>query len=218
MPMPLIEQAAEPTRAAQARKPARLIRAFAFLWMACSILFGSLLMSYHQPFRAPLGSGILALAPLSPTADPHNPQWRAIHILSGSCACSQRVMAHLAERGPVPGITEQILLIDITDGPDLYLPGSRSLLARLQRSGFTVHHLRSSDIPPTTGLRGVPLLLFANPEGHVAYLGGYGPRGDQDTILLADLRSGSSAAPLPVLGCAIGAHLRRTLDPLHLKY
>lgn len=209
MPIPSIEKVAD------AAKPAKLIRAFAFFWMACSIAFGSLLMSYHQPFRAPEGTGILALAP---PPDPYNPQWRAIHILSGSCACSQRVMAHLAERGALPGISEQILLIDITDGPDLYLPGSRALIARLQRSGFPVHHLRSSDIPPTSGLRGVPLLLLANLEGRVAYLGGYGPQGDQDTHLLADLRSGTSATPLPVLGCAIGAHLRRTLDPLHLKY
>lgn len=206
-----------------------ILRWLLVVWMLGAILIGALLVSYHQPFQAPDegDASLLALAPpLAP--DPTRP-WRAVHFLSGSCGCSQRVMAHLLARHPLPGVQEQILLIDNSDNPDNpdnsdanpepYLPGTANLLTRLKDDGFQVTHLPPARIPANSGLHGVPLLLLASSGNtHKIYLGGYGRLNDQDTVLLAALRQGRPTTPLPILGCAVGAHLRRTLDPLHLKY
>jgi hypothetical protein len=194
----------------------KAIRVLALAWTAAAIILGAALTSYHQPFQSPAigDSKILALA-----SPPTKHQWRAIHILSGGCACSQRVMSHLLARRPIPNIDEQILLIDLENtGPETYLPGSSNLIAQLKQSGFSISHLSAASIPQDANLHGVPLLVLISPANKIAYQGGYGPNSDQDTYLLTAVTQNTPTKPLPILGCAIGARLRRTLDPLHLKY
>jgi len=172
-------------------------------------MIGGVLTSYHQPFQTP-DNRILALAP-----DTGSAGWRAVHLLSGGCSCSQKVMRHLLARDAFDGMQEQILVID---GEENYLPGSGDLLARLDQKGFPIMHIAAKDIPRNAGLRGIPLLIFASPGGKVAYIGGYGSNGDQDGEILRRIRSGQAPKPLAVLGCAIGGRLRRDADPFHLKY
>jgi len=179
------------------------------IWALTVILIGSVLTSYHQPFQTPDDS-ILALV-----AKPLHPQWRALHVLSASCGCSQRVMQHLLQRRLFDGVAEEILIVD-GDAPDL--PGSSTLLASLERAGFSITHIAAKDLPQNTGLHGVPLLVFASPTNHIAYIGGYGSTQDRDAAILEQIRSGQTAKPLAVLGCAIGKGIRRQADPLHLKY
>lgn len=178
-------------------------------WAAVVILIGSALISFHQPFQAPSGS-ILTLA-----KQPVGGQWQVLHVLSGSCGCSQKVMQHLLKRHPFYGMAEQVLIID---GDEPYLPESNALLAQLRQKGFPVTHIAAKNIPQSTGLYGVPLLVVALPDSKIAYMGGYGNRGDQDGEILQQIRSGQAPRPLAVRGCAIGARLRRTADPFHLKY
>jgi hypothetical protein len=186
--------------------------AFLLLWAGAVILVGGALTSFHQPFQAPAES-ILALSrPAAPNT------WQTVHILSGSCGCSQRVLRHLLERRPLNGVAEQILLVDGLAGSEQDLPGTSTLLDQLQHIGFAVRHIAAQDIPREYGLRGVPLLLVVSPRHQIAYLGGYGTHGDQDLRILSDLRSGHAAKVLPVLGCAVGSHLRQQADPFHLKY
>ncbi len=173
------------------------------------MLLGAILTSYHQPMRSP-GQKVLQLAGLS-----SQKRWRAIHLLSGSCGCSQRVMLHLLERPLFNDVEEHLLVID-DDTP--YLPESNSLLQRLQQYGFTVRHIAANEIPDDVELRGVPLLLFVSPEGNIRYSGGYGSHYDQDVSLFEQVRSGQSPRPLSLLGCAVGNRLKRKADPFHLKY
>ena len=70
----------------------RLARCLLAVWAGSVVLVGGALTSFHQPFRTP-GAGVLALA-----GDARGHDWRAIHFLSGSCQCSQRVMQHLLAR------------------------------------------------------------------------------------------------------------------------
>ena len=184
---------------------------FLGLWAVLAVLAGSVLMSYHAPFREP-SAKILALAGGTPAG---KPQWRAIHILSGSCGCSQRVMRHLLERRPFPAIHEEVLLVD---GPESYLPGSKTLAAKLGDDGFKVRRIPLANIPEESGLRGVPLLVFASPQDEVVYLGGYGSAGDKDGAILDQIRLHRVPKSLPILGCAIGSRLRRRADPFHWKY
>jgi hypothetical protein len=179
------------------------------VWAAAVILIGAALMSYHQPFRTP-SNAVLALV-----KQPDGQRWRALHVLSGSCGCSQKVMLHLLQRGPIAGISEQILVVD---GEEDYLPGSHMLLARLDHEGFAVTHVAAKDIPQTAGLYGVPLLVLASPGNKIAYMGGYGARGDQDGNILQQIRFGKTPEVLAVRGCAVGERLRRKADPFHLKY
>ena len=199
------------------------LRWLAGIWIAASLLTGSILLSFHVPFRAP-ASGILRLVPQM-----HPGQPRLLHILSGGCGCSQKIMQHLAARDPQPGVEEQVLILDPAriDGEQGrrqigslagYLPGSLALLHLLESRGFAVIHLSADQLPADAGLRGVPLLVAASARGEVTYLGGYGPAGDEDARLL---RTGFSTANLKaeaIFGCAVGARLQEKTDPFRLKY
>ncbi len=178
------------------------------LWTTAVVFLGAGLMSLHQPFRSP-GSGVLRLA-----GDRGNGQWRTLHVLSGSCGCSQRVLRHLLSQARIAGVEEEILMIDDRAA---YLPGSAELLERLQRSGLPVLHIPVEQVPGEIGLQGVPLLVVASPDGRVVYTGGYGPGGDQAPALLRQARSGEAPSPLPLVGCAVGFRLKRQTDPFHLK-
>jgi hypothetical protein len=186
-----------------------MARCLLAVWAGSVVLVGGALTSFHQPFAAP-GAGVLALA-----GDPRGHDWRAIHFLSGSCQCSQRVMQHLLARRRWDDVTEEIVMID---GSLPYLADSPALLARLAAAHFLIRHIVEQDVPLDSGLHGVPLLVFVSPQHQIAYLGGYGAAGDQDETLYHQLRAGLKPAPLPMIGCAVGSRLQRRLDPLHLKY
>lgn len=190
-------------------------KVFLAVWAALTILLGSILMSYHQPFRLP-GQSILSFANrLDSPEHPVGERWTMIHFLSGGCGCSQRVMRHLLLRRMFSGIDEQIILID---EPEADLPESPALVGALKQQGFRIHRVAGRDIPPSIGLRGVPLLVIASPDSDIAYIGGYGVSGDQDGTLLEQARSKHRPDPLPLLGCAVGARLGRRADPFHLKF
>jgi len=196
--------------ASRQKKPRALFVTLVFgTWTVAVIVLGGILTSYHQALRTP-GEGILALA-----STPSTPGWRAIHVLSGSCGCSQRVMRHLVSRPKFDGVTEQVVLVD---DQEPLLPGSSELISQLKVRGFLPKRVAVRDIPPSVGLRGVPLLVIASPEDRIAYIGGYGDHSDQDVSIMQKVRSGASASPLPIVGCAVGRSLRRSVDPFHLKY
>jgi hypothetical protein len=55
----------------------------------------------------------------------------------------------------------------------------------------------------------------------VRYVGGYTPRKQaadiRDVQILAAVRAGERVVPLPTFGCAVGARLSQTVDPLGLR-
>ncbi len=178
-------------------------------WACAAVLAGSVLMSFHQPFRTP-GEGIMSLGHA-----PDGGSWRMLHVVSGSCGCSQKVMDHLLQRGPVAGVQEEVLVVD---GGEPYLTGSAARLEKLAKAGFVVSHVKASAIPADAGLKGVPLLAVASPGRGAVYVGGYGSGGDQDGTILRELMAGRKASPLAAIGCAVGLRIRRAADPLRLKY
>lgn len=179
------------------------------LWGGAALLAGGVVTSLHQPFQAPDAS-VAALAPEGMGA-----QWAVVHVLSGSCACSQRVMRHLIERRRLDGVVEQVVLVD--DAAP-YLPESAALVAGLERADFPVRHLAAKALPKEYGIRGVPLLLVVSPAKQVAYAGGYGADYNQDSAVLRQLRSGHAPPAIPILGCAVGRRVRQQADPLGWKY
>ncbi len=222
-PSSLVPQRAAGMRQGPGHLPCAWLMTGLGIWVAAVLLIGAVLTSYHQPIRPPQDS-ILSLVStprepaLRPAADSVSPAgggFRMLHVLSGSCGCSQRVMAHLLRRGAGKGVLEQILVVDDA-GP--YLPESAGMLDQLAAAGFQVTHLRASAVPAAVGLHGVPLLVLATADGVVRYKGGYGMNGDQDTAVLSRVSAGGVPRVLAVLGCAVGAELRRKADPFGLKY
>jgi hypothetical protein len=179
------------------------------VWAAAALVIGTVLTSYHQPMLAP-GEAVLNLAEASTPS-----QWQAIHVLSGACGCSQRVMRNLLARGPMAGSIEQII---IADGDESDLPGTDLLLTQLKEAKFQVTHRKTEDLVRDTGMRGVPLLVIVSPNHTVAYLGGYGMNGDQANSILARSIAGKAGSPFPIFGCAVGQRVRREVDPFGLKY
>lgn len=173
-----------------------------------SLVIGSVMLASHTPFRAnPDG-----LAFLAHEVGTKPGSWQAIHLLSVSCSCSRGVAEHLIARGPMAHVKEQIVLA----GNDA------TLTQRLAAAGFPVRTMDPEVIANRYHVAGAPWLVFVSPAGDVRYQGGYTPahaRNDyRDEQVWASLSSGGSVAPLPVLGCALGKRLQRTLDPLGLKY
>jgi hypothetical protein len=184
------------------------VLAFA-VWAITVVLLGGVLTSYHQPFQTPDANVLTLVGSVRPG------RWRTVHILSGSCGCSQTVMQHLLKRHLFAGLDERILVVD---SGEAYLPGSDALLAKLSQQGFPITHIAAKDIPDQVGLRGVPILVIASSENKISYMGGYGSHGDQDAEILQQVQSGQKPKVLPVLGCAVGERARREADPLQLKY
>lgn len=124
-------------------------------------------------------------------------------------------MTNLLTRGTFPDAAEEVILID---GPEPYLPGSGDLIRQIRHKGFAVRHVQAAEISAESGLRGVPLLIVTRPGNDVAYIGGHGASKDADGRVYTNLRQGHQQPPLPLLGCAVGAALRRAVDPFRLKY
>lgn len=173
-----------------------------------SLVVGSIMMASHTPFQANQ-DGLTYLAHEMGTA---KGSWQAIHLLSTTCSCSRGVAEHLIARGPMPNLKEQIVLA-----------GNDDVLARrLRLAGFPVRSMNPEIIADRYHVAGAPWLMFVSPQGDLRYQGGYTPahaRNDyHDQQVWADLSSGRAVEPLPVLGCALGKRLQRTLDPLRIKY
>lgn len=102
-----------------------------------------------------------------------------------------------------------------------------SLEARLHALGFSAGDFQTTDgetLLKSTGLQATPVLVLIDPQGRVAYSGGYANGRPGSGVAIDDLAIWNKAVAnetqksKPVFGCANGQHLRRALDPLHLKY
>lgn len=178
-------------------------------WSVGAMVLGAATHALHQPFNTPDATRLANKLHLS-TNDP-----QVIHILSTSCGCSKKVMTHLLQRHPIPGVKELVLIVDDTSPS---LEGTPSLLAGLQDEGFTLEHKPVEDVARNMGLHGVPLMIVMSKSHVLQYEGGYGRHYDDDSRIIAETSRGLNARSLPAVGCAVGAHLKRLADPLHLKY
>src|SRR6202012_1504264 len=130
------------------------------------------------------------------------------------CACSRSVAAYLAARGPVPGVDEEIVLIDDPVATQVRDEMQRSLKAH----AFTVTLRSAGDVAAADGVEGVPTLEAIAPDNHIAYRGGYNEHGAApgdylDTAILADLRAAKPRGELRIFGFATSQRLRRRQDP-----
>lgn len=173
------------------------------VWTCAVLVAGSVLSSFHQPFLIN-SSGIEVLLPKAASQN-----WQAIHLLDLECGCSQRVLRHLRERGPLPGVEERIIVFEGARKP--------AVLAEFKALGWRVETF--DDKRPTgKQVLSVPLLIYLSPDGKIRYQGGYGPTYREDVHIWRQLQSGNSPRVAAAYGCAVGQRLQRALDPFAWKY
>lgn len=185
-------------------------------WLAGMLALGAILTARHvvalpvtDVHDARLAGGVARL-----WAHPAAPgTWRAVHVLSQDCRCSQRTLAYLVA-GPRPAnLEERVLLIEGENGP-------APEMAELAAAGLPARMMTPAQLTAELGLEAAPVLVLVSPAGEVAYVGGYTRRKQsgryEDREILAALREapGQPAAGLPVFGCATSERLARMLDPL----
>lgn len=134
------------------------------------------------------------------------------HILSQSCPCSHRIAKHLASRWPIPSVAEQIVVVESpNDTTSMVFP-----------EAYTVRRISADQLMKEYAIESAPLLLVTDSNGNVVYSGGYTARKQgyeiRDYEIISSLLRGESVETLPIYGCAVSKRLRRTVDPLGLKY
>ncbi len=144
-------------------------------------------------------------------------KWQIVHFLGGECQCSNYIVDYLINRGPSQDYIEKIIVFDDT----------KDFKDRLEKSGFKVNSLDYEETPLENKPDGIPLLVIANPLGHVLYEGGYAPTMLNPFTKINDLEIARKFAnkdkkedvkSYPAYGCYMSKKYRRWLDPTNLKY
>lgn len=139
-------------------------------------------------------------------------RWRVLHVLYAECRCSQRILGHLAERGPIDGVSETIVLVG----------GDPAVAADAVGAGFALDTVTPEELVSEYALEAAPALVVADPSDEVRYLGGYTERKQgpdiRDVSIIDTLRRDGSTDELPLFGCAVSESLQALLDPLALRY
>ncbi len=151
----------------------------------------------------------------SSNSTPANGRWQAVHILVAGCPCSGSVVKYLIERGARKELNEQVWLVGGT---------AAEWESGLVKSGFLVEHHDAEQVALQLGIQGGPWLRLISPTGAVAYSGGYSPQRPGRSTDICDLAlwhaaaRGETVKPYPAFGCAASSWLRRTIDPMGIKY
>jgi hypothetical protein len=139
------------------------------------------------------------------------PRWTLVHVLYGRCQCSRLILEAITEGPRPPDVTEVVLAVD---------PGA-DWASRLGKRGATLTTTDQLGLERDYGIQGAPLLVVLDPDGAVAYSGGYTRRKQgpaiEDLAIVASLRAHAQPATLPIYGCATANELARGIDPLGIK-
>ncbi len=138
----------------------------------------------------------------------HPGAWSTLHVLYGPCRCSQRIVDHLALRGPRTDIEEQVLLSNDEGG---------ALKRRLVAAGFAVIDTSPEELRDRFAIEAAPMLLVIRPDGRVGYVGGYTRQKQglqiEDVSIQDELLREERPEELPVAGCGVSDRLRAYLNP-----
>lgn len=170
-----------------------------------------------------LGAHLLTL-PAPPPTDPRlarslaalrggtgRGRWVVLHFLYDSCRCSGLVLEHLVARRASPDAVERVVLID----------GTPAAAARLRAAGYDAETTTRDRLVARFGFEAAPVMVVADPDDRVRYLGGYSERKQapvlHDVEILRRARAGAVVRALPLFGCAVSARLQGAVDPLGLR-
>ena len=139
-------------------------------------------------------------------------KWFAMHVMYAGCGCSQRVLGNLLLRAPVENVAERIVFIGKDDD---------DVEGKARALGYGFDSVTREELAARYHVEAAPLLVVADQNGNVKYVGGYTDRKQspaiRDTEILSGLVRGARVAPLPTFGCAVSDKLQATVNPLGIK-
>jgi len=135
-----------------------------------------------------------------------------VHVIAAHCSCTDRLFAHLVQRGPFADADEVIVFA----GEDA------AKQAAAMRAGFRYVNVDAEALARRFLLESAPVMFAFDAHGALRYAGGYfnhpSARSALDEGIREQVRRGASPEPLPVYGCAVSARLRESVDPLGIVY
>jgi hypothetical protein len=181
------------------------------VWIAVTMVgLGSMSVSHMLAMPAPDDETRMTRAMLALRHDSAEPLM--IHVIYAGCSCTNRLFAHLIERGPFSGTEEIVLFV----GED------RAKQQSAVQRGFAYRTISPGELTSQYGLESAPVLIAFDTAGQLRYAGGYydhpAALAPRDESIHAQLARGAAPTPLPVFGCAVSTRLQRSVDPLGLVY
>jgi len=183
-------------------------------WIVSFIVVGAYLLAPHLltlPVPQPTDAALLRTTAERLPAE--RGRWMALHILDQDCPCSVRVLDHLLAQPRPTTVAERIVWIASVPDP--------RRIAEIRAHGFDLDLVAPEQLSDRYHVEAAPLLVVVDPADRVHYLGGYTPRKQasdvRDAAIIAAVLRGDRVAPLPTFGCAVGASLRTTIDPLGIR-
>jgi hypothetical protein len=140
------------------------------------------------------------------------PGWTSVHVLYSQCRCSERILHHLAARGPMTDVSEVVILV-----------GSNAAYEEsIRRAGYRLEVVTPAQLLERYHFEAAPMFAVMDPFGALRYLGGYTERQQgfdiRDVSIMERLTRHQSVSELPLFGCAVSRSLQALLDPLGIKY
>jgi hypothetical protein len=189
-------------------------RALFAVWLVCFLVVGAYLLAPHLlTLPAPGTDDAELQRSVAQRRDGQHGRWLVLHVLDQDCPCSQRVLDHLLDGPPPDTAAERVVWIATSHDADR--------ISAMRAHGFDVELVAPEQLDERYHLQAAPLMVVVDPDDRVHYVGGYTPRKQADDVrdraILAALQRGERVAPLPTFGCAVGAALRTTIDPLGVR-
>jgi hypothetical protein len=135
-----------------------------------------------------------------------------VHVIAAHCSCTERLFAHLVERGASADAEEVVLFV----GEDA------AKQAAATRAGYRYATVAAADLTARFLLESAPVMFAFDARGTLRYAGGYfnhpAAITPLDERIVARVRRGELPASLPVYGCAVSSRLRESVDPLGIVY
>jgi len=183
------------------------------VWVPVVMLIGAFLLGRHLlalPAPGELDAALTRDVARARGADDRG-KWFALHVLYAGCGCSQQVLTTLLARAPSPTLPERIVMVGDHDP---------NLERQVRALGYEFETMSTEALAATYHSEAAPLLVLADPAGHLRYVGGYTDRKRsplvRTTELLARTVGGAHVDPLPVFGCAVSARLQNKVNPFGL--
>lgn len=136
-----------------------------------------------------------------------------VHFLGEGCGCSKIIAEHLARRGKIPGVKEEVWL----------LGNMKEVSSLLEKAGLTVKLFQVSkeSNPP---INAVPAFGVYDHNKKFHYMGAYTdgpvrPHSEfKDLVVLKSIQSNRKVASMNVNGCVVSKQYQKLLDPFGIKY
>lgn len=121
------------------------------------------------------------------------------YFLSSMCGCSESMAKHLAKRGLLVGLQEEVYIVSPTE----------EITKTLTDAKFSVTPIKALDAPNKFDIEGLPAMKVISDKGEVLYAGGFTEQYPEEGVPILDLEildqlfTGKTPEPLPTFGCVI---------------